>query len=176
MKFPDLDIRRMYDSVRSDLYTDFFSPVLSASTECKRVGGTFTSKTFLKIATGMKDFIEKDGQLQLVLLPNFTKEDLNAINTGLKNEEDVLLENWIKEYEQIESEFVKNHTKALAWLLKMKLLVIKIVRIKDLQGNVVRFQDLESILKETESETKSQLNQQKNYLNLKQKFQDLNKC
>ena len=43
----------------------------------------------------------------------------------------------------------------------MKLLVIKIVRIKDLQGNVVRFQDLESILKETESETKSQLNQQK---------------
>jgi len=123
----------------------FFSPVLSNSIECMRVGGIFTSKNFLKIAEGMKDFIMKDGIMKLVLLPNFSKEDIEAINTGLKKEEDVLLENWINDYEQIDEEFVKDHTKALAWMLKKKFLEIRIIKIKDPQGKTVRPNDLENI-------------------------------
>lgn len=145
MRFQDLDIKPTYDSVRDDLYADFFSPVLSNSVECMRVGGIFTSKNFLKIAEGMKDFIIKDGEMKLVLLPNFSKEDIDAINTGLKNEEDVLLENWINDYEQIDDKFVKNHTKALAWMLKKEYLVIRIIKIKDSQGKIVRLDDLENI-------------------------------
>ena len=72
------------------MYGDFFIPVLSNSVECKRFGGTFSSKNFLKIAEGMKNFIEHDGLMQLVLFPNFSKEDVVAINDGLKNESDTL--------------------------------------------------------------------------------------
>ena len=97
MKFGELSIKNVYDSVRDDLYGEFFSPILSNSVECMRVGGNFTSKNFLKIAEGMQEFIIKDGIMKLVLLPNFSKDDIIAINTGLKNDRDVLLENWIKE-------------------------------------------------------------------------------
>ena len=128
MKFQDLGIKHAYDSVRDDLYADFFSPVLSISYECKRLGGNFTSKNFLKIAQGLRHFIEKeDGVMKLVVLPNFSKEDIKAINNGLKNEDDVLLENWIKDYDEIEDEFIQDHTKALAWMLKKQHLEIKII-------------------------------------------------
>ncbi len=145
MRFQDLDIQPSYDSVRDDLYDDFFVPVLSNSIECKRIGGNFSSKSFLKIAEGMKNFIEKDGLMKLVLLPNFSKEDIDAINTGLKNEVDVLLENWINEYEEIPDQFIKDHTKALAWMLKNEFLEIKILKILDSQGKIVSTSDLENI-------------------------------
>ena len=125
MRFQDLSIKHSYDSVRDDLYADFFSPVLAISCECKRLGGNFTSKYFLKIAEGMRTFIENDGIMKLVVLPNFSQEDVNAINSGLKNEDDVLLENWINDYDDIEEEFIRDHTKALAWMIKKGFLDIK---------------------------------------------------
>ena len=51
MRFQDLGIKHGYDSVRDDLYSDFFSLVLSNSVECRRLGGNFTSKNFLKISS-----------------------------------------------------------------------------------------------------------------------------
>ena len=145
MRFQDLSIKHSYDSVRDDLYADFFSPVLAISCECKRLGGNFTSKYFLKIAEGMRTFIENDGIMKLVVLPNFSQEDINAINSGLKNEDDVLLENWINDYDDIEEEFTRDHTKALAWMIKKGFLDIKIIKIKDSQGKTVRLSDLDDI-------------------------------
>ena len=145
MRFQDLSIKHSYDSVRDDLYADFFSPVLAISCECKRLGGNFTSKYFLKIAEGMRTFIENDGIMKLVVLPNFSQEDINAINSGLKNEDDVLLENWINDYDDIEEEFTRDHTKALAWMVKKGFLDIKIIKIKDSQGKTVRLSDLDDI-------------------------------
>ena len=145
MKFRDLEIKPTYDSTRDDLYSDFFSQVLSISTDCMRVGGIFTSKNFQKIAEGMKNFIMNDGRMKLVLLPNFSKEDVDAINTGLKNEDDVILENWINDYEQIEEEFTKDHTKALAWMIKKDYLTIRIIKIKDSEGKIVGLDELTNI-------------------------------
>ena len=122
MSLKNLDLQFSYDSIRDDLYGDFFIPVLSNSVQCKRFGGTFSSKNFLKIAEGIKNFIENDGILQLVLFPNFSKEDIVAINDGLKNQDDVMLENWIKDYEQIPEQITANHSKALAWMIKNNFL------------------------------------------------------
>ena len=98
MNFQDLDIKISYDSIKDDLYDAFFIPVLSNSVECKRFGGNFSSKNFLKIAEGMKDFVMNDGIMQLILFPNFSQEDIDAINSGLKNNDEILLEHWIKDY------------------------------------------------------------------------------
>jgi len=150
MNLKNLDIKLSYDSIQDDLYGDFFIPVLSNSVECKRFGGTFSSKNFLKIAEGMKNFIEHDGLMQLVLFPNFSKEDIVAINDGLKNEDDALLQNWIKDYADIPEQFIADHTKALAWMLKNKFLEIKVLKITDLDGNLIHLEDLDhiSLLKE----------------------------
>jgi len=145
MTFLELTIKPNYDSVRDDLYDDFFTPVLSNSLECMRIGGNFSSKNFLKIVQGMKNFIINDGLMKLVLLPNFSEDDISAINSGLKKESDVLLENWIKDYDEIDEKFVKDHTKALAWMLKNKFLEIKILKITDLNGNLASKSDLKKI-------------------------------
>ena len=150
MSLKNLDLQFSYDSIRDDLYGDFFIPVLSNSVQCKRFGGTFSSKNFLKIAEGIKNFIENDGILQLVLFPNFSKEDIVAINDGLKNQDDVMLENWIKDYEQIPEQITANHSKALAWMIKNNFLEIKVLKITDMNGNLVHAKELEhiSLLKE----------------------------
>ena len=150
MNFQNLDIKISYDSIKDDLYDAFFIPVLSNSVECKRFGGNFSSKNFLKIAEGMKDFVMNDGIMQLILFPNFSQEDIDAMNSGLKNNDEILLEHWIKDYAEIPDQFTQDHTKALAWMLKNKFLEIKILKITDLNGNYVSPEDLShiSLLKE----------------------------
>lgn len=145
MIFQNLDIKISYDSIQGDLYDSFFIPVLSNSIECKRFGGNFSSKNFSKIAEGMKDFIMNDGMMQLILFSNFTQEDVDAINSGLKSNDDMLLENWIEDYNEIPDQFMKDHTKALAWMLKNKFLEIKILKITDFNGNHVSPEDLSDI-------------------------------
>ena len=50
MKFKELHVKKFYDSVRDDVYADFFSLVLEYSDKVMRFGGSFDSKNFVTIA------------------------------------------------------------------------------------------------------------------------------
>ena len=117
MNFSELDLEGEYDSISHDVYNDFFNKVLSLSKQYARVGGIFTSRNFAACADGLQNFIQNDGRMKLVLTSCFNDEDINAINTGIKNPEEILTENWIKDFSEIKDKFVLDHTKALAWML-----------------------------------------------------------
>ena len=126
MNFKDLELKPTYDSIIDDIYNDFFNKMLSESTRCDRLGGVFTSRNFAACAEGMQNFIKNDGRMRLILTPSFSDDDVNAIQNGLKNENDVITKNWITELDEIKDKFEQDHTKALAWLLKNNLLDIRI--------------------------------------------------
>lgn len=137
MSLRHLDLKPQYDSMTDDVYENFFNKVLKHSVECVRVGGRFTSRNFAACAEGMQEFIQADGRMRLVLLPEFTEEDSDAINQGISKVHDVLSEKWIRDLSEVRDRFVEDHTKALAWMLANEHLEIKIVVPVGRDGSVV---------------------------------------
>jgi superfamily II DNA or RNA helicase len=145
MNFSELDLEAEYDSISHDVYNDFFNKVLSLSKQYARVGGIFTSRNFAACADGLQNFIQNDGKMKLVLTSCFNDEDIKAINTGIKNPEEILTESWIKDFSEIKDKFVLDHTKALAWMLANGYLEIKIVLLVDHTGKIVDSHQMEKI-------------------------------
>ena len=146
MTLKDITIKEEYDSESGDnVHQDFFNEILNESHYYYRIGGNFTSKNFAMCAEGMQKFIENEGSMQLVLTTSFSKEDANAISNGLKNEEDIISENWISSYDEISEKFYQNHTKALSWLLATHKLKIKIVIAYDKNNNILDSDELNQI-------------------------------
>lgn len=145
MNFRKLDLEEEYNSISHDVYHEFFNKVLSLSKRYSRVGGEFTSRNFAACADGLQNFIQNDGKMQLVLTSSFDKDDVEAINKGTKNVEEVLSENWIKDFSEIKDKFVQDHAKALAWMLANGYLEIRIVLITDENGKILDSQQLDKI-------------------------------
>ncbi len=145
MNFRDLYLEEEYDSISHDVYNDFFNRVLSLAKKYARVGGLFTSRNFAACADGLQGFIQNDGRMQLVLASSFDLEDVEAITKGIKNTEDVLAENWIRDFTEIKDKFVQDHTKALAWMLANGYLEIKVVILTDHNGKVLDSKQLEKV-------------------------------
>ena len=127
MNFRGADIRPQYDSITDDVYGDFFNPILKLSRYYYRIGGRFTSKNLAACAEGLQEFIQNDGKMQLVMLPEFKAEDIESINRGTLDINKVLSNNWIKDFSEINEKFVKNHVKALGWMLANDYLEIRVV-------------------------------------------------
>ena len=151
MNFRELKIKESYDSVRDDVYADFFSYVLESSQEVRRFGGSFNSENFVTIAQGMGQFIRNDGHMKLLLFSNLLEQDILAINQGLKTEDDLVLKNWIEDWSSVSKKFVSDHTKALAWMLRNNYLEIRIIKITDKNGQQVSHEQIKHIAKTQET-------------------------
>ena len=133
----DVMLKPEYDSIHDDIYDDFFNRVLRISKNYNRIGGNFTSKNLAFCAEGLQEFLQHDGHMKLVLVPEFTPEDLESINKGVKNAHDVISECWISDFSEVKDKFVEDHTKALAWMLANDYLEIRIVVPVDRHGTVL---------------------------------------
>ena len=137
MNLHDIELKSEYDSISDDVYDEFFNRVLEHSRKYNRIGGKFTSKNFAACAEGLQEFIQNDGHMKLVILPEFNAEDIDSINNGIKNANDIISECWIRDFSEIQEKFVKDHTKALAWMLANDHLEIKIVIPVDSRGAIL---------------------------------------
>ena len=137
MNFRDIELKSEYDSISDDVYDEFFNKVLKCSRKYNRIGGKFTSKNFAACAAGLQEFIQNDGNMKLVLLPEFNAEDVDSINKGIKNSHDVISECWIRDFSEVQEKFIEDHTKALAWMLANDHLEIKIVVPVDSNGAIL---------------------------------------
>ena len=144
MTLKDLELQITY-STPDDVYKDFFNKVLKESDECLRFGGIFNSRTFAGCAEGMQEFVQNNGKMKLILVSEFSDEDVIAIQTGTRSEEDLIIKNWINEISEIKDKFEKDHVKALAWLLKEGFLEIKIIIVKDPSGVLLKPSEIKKI-------------------------------
>ena len=127
MLFEDLEIKPVYDSRKTDVFNEFFNPVLSNSKYYRRFGGIFSAKRFALIAEGLQDFIkENNGIMELAIIPRFSNEDKKALLEGT-DIDDVITKNWIQDLSQIKDKILENHTKAISWMIANNYLTIKII-------------------------------------------------
>ena len=120
-------------------YSEFFIPSLSNSNYYWRFGGFFNSKNLAICAEGIQEFLKNDGKIRLILSPNMTKDDIDAIKAGIKTPEKFLQDFWHDDYDKLSDKIEKDHLRALSWLIAQNppRLEIKIAIFKDNQGNLL---------------------------------------
>jgi superfamily II DNA or RNA helicase len=134
MGLKDLNIKISYDSDKDDILNDFYIPVLSNSLEYKRSVGFFSSTSLAIAARGISQFIINGGQMKLICGAKLKNNDLKVIKKVQQDPEKVIEDYFIQEMEYLEEGFIKNHLKALGWMLAKKNLEIKVAILYDENG------------------------------------------
>lgn len=122
-----------YRSDRDNLIQDFYLPCLKHSTLYRRAVGFFSSTSMAVAAKGLTALIRAGGKMQLVASPCLSPEDVEAIATGLKQKEQVIIEVIRREFETELEQVVKDRLACLAWLLSQGVLEIKLAVSKNLR-------------------------------------------
>lgn len=130
MTLRDVKLKRVYSlgTGDDDVVNQFYIPVLENSIDYRRIAGYFTSNTLALAAKGISGLIKNNGKMRLLTSPNLQKEDLDCISNFVTNPEGQVTEIFLHELDSLEYEelAIKDHVKALAWMLQHNLLEIKI--------------------------------------------------
>jgi len=130
----DEDIKFKYDSDNDDIVNEFYIPVLSNSVEYYRMSGYFSSSSLAIAARGIADFILNNGKMKLLCNAQLTKEDYDIIEKTNQDPVEFIQESFIHDLHNIEDNFIRDHVKALGWMLANGFLEIKIAIPKDKKG------------------------------------------
>lgn len=150
-----LNIKNAYNSLEDDIVNDFLCPCLNCAIEYKRAVGFFSSSSFALSARGIAGLVKNGGRMKLVTSPILQKKDFEVIDQFYSNDKELesILFNSIIDIDMIQDEFVKDHYRALAWMLandkleirlalpeiKNGLFHLKIGIITDNEGNSVSY-------------------------------------
>lgn len=140
----NLSVKRTYDSNDGiDLVKEFYEPCLSNSCEYRRIAGFFTSSSLAVVARGIANFIINNGRMYLITSPYLSKEDVDAINQGIQNRDEVLTKSLILGL-QLDS-LMNEHVEALGWMIAHDLLEIRIVVVLNDDGTFCKAEDIDKV-------------------------------
>jgi superfamily II DNA or RNA helicase len=122
MSLKDLELKPVYYSDEISILTEFYIPVLKEAKCYDRIAGYFCSNSLSLAAVGIAGLIKNGGKIRLIANVVLTEQDQEAIKEAIKNKEDII----ISEFDKIEDELQRDHVKMLGWMIKSKLLEIKI--------------------------------------------------
>ena len=138
MSFRDIkNIRQEYQTLKSELASEFYIPCLREATVYKRAVGYFSSSILLDISKGLGSIAQRNGRIELIVAPTLSENDYNAIKKGYdirKYAEKKLLDSFDEfiEYEQKEDRFGM-----LAYLIQSNILNIKVVVLEQQHDNAI---------------------------------------
>ncbi|MGB3559430.1 MAG: DEAD/DEAH box helicase family protein, partial [Geitlerinemataceae cyanobacterium] len=95
--------------------------------------GFFSSTSMAVAAKGLTALIRAGGKMQLVASPCLSPEDAEAISTGLKQREQVIVDVIQREFETKLEQVVEDRLACLAWLLSQGALEIKLAIAKNIR-------------------------------------------
>lgn len=148
-----------YDSRINNIATEFFIRALQNSTTYRRLGGFFSSTSLALAARGIKELVKNEGKMQLVVSPILTKEDSAILNDCTTEQRDDIINKSLLEKFDLADEFEKNHSAALAYLLKKKFLEIRIDIPRDIDGRCL---DYDSVMQKNMLDEKLGIFQDRN--------------
>lgn len=134
MNLKDLDLRKAYDSDSDDILRDFYIPVLSNSIKYRRLAGFFSSTSLAVAARGISRFIANSGHMELICGVKLSKADAEAIKEAHENPVAIIERFFFENLEDLENEFIRDHVRALGWMIANKKLDIKISIVYNEEG------------------------------------------
>ncbi|MCM1232543.1 MAG: DEAD/DEAH box helicase family protein [Ruminococcus flavefaciens] len=148
MSFLELCIKDLYVTDTSDIPEDFYGVVLPETILYKRAAGFFSSSALVTLGLGLKQFYYNGGKMQLLVSPNFSQEDYEAIELGYKAQEDLATQKIVEMFDIDHIEY-NDGTNILAWLIYENRLEIRVV-IKTRKDRKAIFHDKFSVLVDEE--------------------------
>lgn len=125
MSFKKLSLKDYYNNDEDDLIEDFYNPVISNAKIYKRSTGFFSSSSFWKIIDGLKIFVKQKGKINLIVSPNISTKDIEAIIIGEEAKAETIngfiISRIINEKKYIDQ------FNLLAWLISQDKLEIKFI-------------------------------------------------
>lgn len=82
MNLKSVDLKREYRSLKDNLITDFYTPVLREAIVYKRAVGYFSSGALAEISKGISGLIKNGGKIKIIASPHLTEEDMDSIRKG----------------------------------------------------------------------------------------------
>ena len=96
MNFKQCEILKSYINQGSDNFVDaFLKPLLKEAVKYRRSVGYFSSSVFSLIVNSLPSFIQNGGQIELIVSPELSKEDVQAIQVGYEKKEDIISRKFI---------------------------------------------------------------------------------
>ena len=136
MNFKELNIKPCYESGVDDIIEDYYVPVLGASVHYDRIAGCFAASSMAVAARGLSEFIQNGGKMRLITSPRLNSDDLEVVRKIAENSEDLSLRDFGIDTDNLETEFEKNHVKALGWMLSSGLLEMKLAIVFNEDGTI----------------------------------------
>ncbi len=125
LNLKNIEIKKNYDSDKDDLLKDFFIPVLSTAVLYRRLAGFFSSGIFSAASRGIKELIDNNGKMQLIIGVQVNEEDYLMLKKIVKESKE-LPEKYITNKIDNLEEFLKSeHVEAMGWMILNNLLDIK---------------------------------------------------
>ena len=132
MSFKNVQVKDHYRSDRNNIVHDFYIPCLLETNLYHRAVGYFSSTSIVSVSQGLAGLIEAAGKMRLVASPNLSPEDIEAIETGLKQREEVINKVILQEFELVSSDRLA----CLSWLLTHEVLDIRLAVSKNLSYGI----------------------------------------
>ena len=143
MSLQKIFFKKAYSSDFDNILLDFYIPALECTIEYNRLAGFFSSKTLAIAARGILCLIKNDGKINLIVSPKLQKKDLEIINNAYETPEKYIEQNMLKELENLEDEFVKDHLFALGWMIANKKLEIKVAIVYDNDQKLLSYDEIQ---------------------------------
>ena len=139
MSFLDLELKPDYDSESDDILHQFYIPVLSRAKKYNRLAGFFSSSALAVAARGISAFIKNGGHMRLIVGARLQKPDIEAIREGKEDPQEVISQMMLQDLKDIEDAVIRDHVRALAWLVAKGNLDVKVAIVIDNFGQPIDY-------------------------------------
>lgn len=136
MTLKDINLKVSYDSSVDNILNDFYIPVLSQSLKYSRITGFFSSSALAVAAKGVTSLILNGGSMRIISGAKLSKEDLEEIAKGYQIK-DIITKSFIRDIENLHDQLIKDHVKALGWMIQNNKLDIRIAIPLDSHNNPI---------------------------------------
>lgn len=134
MSFQDLDIQIRYRSEIHNFPRDLIIPVLSQTEMYKRGSGYFSTSSLVRLSVGLFEMAQNGGKMQLVCSPYLDTKDIEAINYGYRNRDEIISEALLCKIQEPISYFEEERLNLIATMIANGSLDIKIAFLEDEDG------------------------------------------
>lgn len=123
----EINLKSSYNSDTDNILDDFYIPILSVSRKYQRIAGFFSSTSFALASRGMLEFLKNNGGMKMIVNKVLQREDKQIMSEVYKNPSSIDnlvfedFKNWL-----LEDQIMRNHVLLFGWMLRNKLLDLKI--------------------------------------------------
>jgi superfamily II DNA or RNA helicase len=122
----DVPLERRYRTGSHDLVGDFYVPCLSQATTYRRAVGYFSSGALAQAAQGLNRLIDRGGKVELIASPQFSMEDIEAMERGVEARSSVLEFALLRQLSRISRHDQARRLEYVSWMIAEQMLDIRI--------------------------------------------------